>query len=187
MVAEASQIARSEVVPARFHTAVGLVFFEKEGRVEDEAFAETADHGGRCEDVVERAPIALEAIGAAGSVAAACLLGNVGERGRFDVSDAAVVGVVVEVATDHNHGFWLLSAKRVDGLGEAFGHEHAMGLRGMFAPRAARCMDDEDVERVARSNEAAGEEDVASGVHVLQRLNAQGTVAEQSEGERRIE
>ena len=64
---------------------------------------------------------------------------------------------------------------------------HAMGTRGMLTSRAAGCVDNENMQRIARDETATSIEDVARGMHVRQGFHSKRIMVEQLKREGGIE
>ena len=64
---------------------------------------------------------------------------------------------------------------------------HAMGTRRMFTSRATGCVDNENMERIARDETATSIEDVARGMHVRQGFHSKRIMMEQLKREGGIE
>ena len=168
VVAEALHISGTEIVAAGLATAIGLIVFQEEGSIEDDAFHESIGHRWRSEDVVERSPLALKAIGASRPIATLRLLRHFREPRFLEISDALVAAIVVEVACDKDICIRRKHVERVDGSRQPVSHLHAMRARQHFPTRPAGRMNDEDMQRVARGKEPGDIEDVACGMHVFQ-------------------
>ena len=187
MVAKTVHIVGSVVVSSRFHTAISFIVFEEKRRIENVTFRHASRHRFRRKNVVERAPFALKAVGGLCAVAPRRMARNVGQTAFLDAVDAFVVGIVVEIACDEDFRRFVKPKNGIDGLAEPLCHLQSMGLSHSFPTRPTGCVDNENVERVARNDLSAGIKDVACRAHILQRLDANGVVVEQAEREGRIE
>ena len=98
MVAKAALVFGSEIGATGMYTAVFLVFFQQKWQVADAAIHQFSGHGRATDNLVERAPLAPETVGAQCSVGSAGCGRDVVHVVDIETVEGGRVSIVVEVA-----------------------------------------------------------------------------------------